>query len=215
MAYHRAPRAKPDPVRRAWNAVLGEVRATLPHLPEIRDFISRRLPSPDTFCEPSASPLPVLERLEEARSRSKPEFGALIDALIKHGEYLRWTQPHVDPDSADQHLLDNFGYIDIASETGAYRWDGPRVAIGLWGPDVSLSDHTHDLEEVCAVLGGEAVFRSPGHEPRRLVTGGCVHHAPDQVHSMEMGNGPMLGLLAWRNDMPHQPARVSEAFVHA
>ena len=201
-----------DSAREAWEAVLAATRSAVPHLPELQAFIGRDLPGPETYRAHEATPLPVLKRLPEARAASRPEFLPLIDALIEHGEHLHWIRSYTAGDGVDQYFLDNYGYLNIASEVGPFVWDGPRVMIGLWGPGLVYDEHWHEPEELYATIAGGAVFRSPGRAPRHVGPGDCVHHAPNQVHATHMVPGPFLALVAWAGANLMRRASVGAGF---
>ena len=201
-----------DQVRRAWETVLAELRATMPHLPELAAFIGRDLPGPETYRALEPVPMPVLARLPEARAASKPEFLPLIDALAKHGERLHWIRSYTAEDGVDEHFLNNYAYLNLASEIGPFVWDGPRVMIGIWGAGIVYDEHWHEPEEIYSVIGGGAVFRSPGLEPRAVGPGDSVIHASNQVHATDMRPGPLLAVAVWKGANLMKRADIAEDF---
>lgn len=201
-----------DRVREAWEAVLATTRAAIPQLPELEAFIGRDLPGAEAYRAHEAIPMPVLGRLPEARAASRPEFLPLIDALIEHGEHLHWIRSYTAEDGVDDYFLDNYAYLNIASEIGPFVWNGPRMMIGLWGPGLIYDEHWHEPEELYATIAGGAVFRSPGRAPRRVGPGDCVHHASNQVHATDMVPGPFLAIVAWRGANLMRRASVGEGF---
>ena len=199
-------------MRRAWDVVLAELRATLPHLPELRDFIGRPLPGPETYRAIEPAPMPVLARLPEARAATKTEYKPLINALIRHCERLHWIQSYNEGDGVDRKFLDNYAYLNVASEIGPFVWDGPRVMIGLWGGGITYDEHWHEPEEIYSVIGGGARFRSPGSPPRDVGPGDSVIHASNQIHATDMTPGPLLAVVAWRGDNLMKRADIGEDF---
>lgn len=199
-------------VRKAWETILAETRATLPHLPELAAFIGRDLPGPDTYRPLEPVPMPVLSRLPEARAMSRPEYHPLIDALAKHGPKLHWIRSYSADDGVDQYFLDNYAYLNLASEVGPFVWDGPRVMIGIWGPGLVYDEHWHEPEEIYSVIAGGAVFRSPGVAPRAVGPGDDVIHASNQVHATDMTPGPLLAVVAWKGANLMKRATISEDF---
>ena len=156
--------------------------------------------------------MPVLARLPETRRASLPAYLPLIDALIDHGERLHWIRSYTAEDGVDAHFLANYGYLNLASEIGPFVWDGPRVMIGLWGGGIVYDEHWHEPEEIYSVIGGGAVFRSPGLPPRRVGPGECVLHASNQVHATDMEPGPLLAIVAWKGSNLMKRADIAEDF---
>ena len=142
----------------------------------------------------------------------RPEFKPLINTLIRDGERLHWIRSYSEADGVDAHFLDNYAYLNLASEVGPFVWDGPRVMIGLWGGGITYDDHWHEPEEIYSVIGGGARFRSPDYAPRDVGPGDSVYHASNQVHATDMTPGPLLALVAWKGANQMRRADVAEDF---
>ena len=74
------------------------------------------------------------------------------------------------------------------------------MTIAFWGAGLKYPEHTHDPEELYAVIAGDVEFRATGRPPVQVGPGGFVHHAPRQAHATDMIPGPMLAVVGWKGE---------------
>jgi mannose-6-phosphate isomerase-like protein (cupin superfamily) len=154
------------------------------------------MPALDT----AAQPLSVLAQLPAVLELSGKQTRTVVQAICDAASSLNWQQSYTHSDGFDRAYLDNYGWFNLVSPDGVFLSDTIRVSVGYWGKGLSYVEHWHEPEEFYLVLAGGAEFHSKGRAPRRCGPGDVVHHLPNQPHSIEMNNGPLLAAAFWRGE---------------
>ena len=159
------------------------------------------LPGPDAYQDVAPVALPVIEHLKESRNWSTSEFSDLIEAVIDGAGHFHWRTSYSAADEGiDEDFVTRYGYFNLVSPDGPYLNSDYRVTIAFWGAGLKYPEHTHDPEELYAVIAGDVEFRATGRPPVQVGPGGFVHHAPRQAHATDMIPGPMLAVVGWKGE---------------
>ena len=170
-------------------------------LAPLADFLGGPLPHADAFRDIAPVRLSVIDHLGDSRNWTTPAFSELVESVISGAEHYHWRTSYSTADRGiDQDFVARYGYFNLVSPDGPYLCRDYRLTVAFWGAGLKYPEHTHDPEELYAVIAGDVEFRAAGRSPMRVRPGGVVHHAPRQAHATDMIPGPMLAVVGWKGE---------------
>jgi len=153
-----------------------------------------------------SSVLPVLRWLPEL-VRDAPSFStALVGALHQAAPSLAWRQTYT-VNEVSAKFLENYGWSEIAGESGPLPSKGIACGYLVLGPDSLYPRHRHEAEEIYLPLAGTAAWQQGDGLWRDRSLGTLIHHASDEPHAMRTKEHPLLALYIWRSAHLSQKAR--------
>lgn len=162
--------------------------------------------------EPAPMPpasLPVCGQLDQCRPLASPATAELVELICTHHANLHWQQSY-DPAAMPAGWAEGYGWFNLISPEGPFIAHHLRLSIGVWLAGLSYKPHHHPPEETYLVLAGEAEFWHDGAPPRICRAGETFHNAPDQMHSIEMREQPVMVLALWYGEALLVPSRFAD-----
>lgn len=180
-------------------------------LAKLAAFLPGPFPGSDNYLDGAPVHLPVIDHLPESRKWTAPEFSRLVEAIIEGAEHFHWRSSYGLSDSGiDEDFISRYGYFNLVSPDGPYLSPDYRITIAFWGAGLKYPEHSHDPEEMYAVIAGDVEFRAEGRAPVQVGPGGMVHHAPRQMHATDMIPGPMLAVVGWKGEHLMRFAKIGQ-----
>lgn len=135
---------------------------------------------------------------------TSPRYKALQDAIIAAGPAAIWRETYKGTD-IDPDFMTRFACYCIIGEGGPFHSERLRLYIVFMPSHLNYPWHHHPAEEIYMVVSGSAVFKAKGQRDKILYAGDTAIHESNQPHAMETGDGPVLCLVAWRDQFGTPP----------
>lgn len=145
----------------------------------------------------AATSLPNPGMLDTFAPLVTKETAALVASILQAAPLLNWQQSYTKSQVGAAYLM-KYGWFNLVSPEGVFACETVRISVGVWDRGLTYPRHWHEPEEAYLVLAGGAVFHSEGRPPRQCLPGDVVIHGPDQPHSMDMTNSPLMALAIWK-----------------
>lgn len=172
-------------------------------------FLGGPLPDAESYSDCAPARMSVIDHLSESRDWTIPDLTEIVEAVIDGAEHFHWRTSYGLKDGINEDFLARYGYFNLVSPDGPYLCDDYRLTIAFWGAGLKYPAHTHDPEEMYALVAGDVLFHAEGRMPVRIGPGGVVHHEPRQRHATDMVPGPMLAVVGWKGENLMRFAKMS------
>ncbi len=185
-----------------WENLLEKAKSVHLGNSELQDFC----PFPKDIIRQEFRPfhIPASDLMQNEIGLYTDDYTELRDAFISASPYAHWRQTYRGTNIGNR-FLDEFGCYGLIGPESPFQSEKIRAWVVYMPKKFYYPWHQHPAEEMYLCIAGEAVFRRGNFPESHLKSGGTMKHLPNQPHSMETLDHPIMAYVVWRNEFGTKP----------